>query len=275
MQKYLLTDVNGRSRRGTTIDTKRTNGKRQFGGDVVSQNIWECADTPLLAVMINPLHAECVLPRLFEIRGEFGQQQNTIHRIREIGLPKALPEQKLAFAMYCVRSLAPDDAFAAWADRWLANIDRSMVGVHLVRCQLSELAEQGDKTLATLSGFGARTSEINRLYDSKFEFLRRVRDVVDAAATLIEKPRQWQVTLSELVATATSNMLGDTKRSGFAKLAVQVFSADNNKRQTSEPRRLLRRRDDDRPRRPNTRAYAIYHRGELKIIGRNPGLIKR
>ncbi|MEE8388533.1 MAG: hypothetical protein V3R65_08150 [Acidiferrobacterales bacterium] len=274
MRKYLLADVNGRSRRGTTIEVNYTNGKRQFGGDVVSRNIWECADTPLLAVMINPLHAECVCPRLFEIRG-FGQEQNEIHRIREIGLPKVLAEQKLAFAMYCVHSLAPDDAFAAWVERWLANVDRSIVGVQLVRRQLAEVAEQGEKPQATLFDFGTRTNEINRLYDSELEFLRRARDVVDAAVILIEKPRQWQVTLSELVATATSNLLGDPKRSEFAKLAVQVISADNNKRQMSEPRRLLRRRDDKRPRRSNTRAYAIYRRGELKIIGRNPGLIKR
>lgn len=274
MQKYLLTDVNGRSRRGTIIEANCANPNRQFGGDVVSRNIWECADTPLLAVMVNPLHAECVLPRLFEIRG-FGQEQNKIDRIREIGLPKVLPEQKLAFAMYCVRSLAPDDAFAAWVERWLANIDRSFVGVQLVRRQQAETAAQGDKIMATLSGFGARTSEINRLYDSEFEFLRRAGDVVDAAATLIEKPRQWQVTLSELVATATSNILDDTKRSEFAKLAVQVISADNNKRQMSQPKRLLRRRDDERPRKPNTRAYAIYRHGELKITGRKPDLIKR
>ncbi len=274
MQTYLLTDVNGRSRRGTTIETNRTNGKRQFGGDVVSQNIWECADTPLLAVMINPLHAESVYPRLFEIRG-FGQEQNEIYRIRETGLPKVLPEQKLVFAMYCLRSLTPDAVFVAWVERWLANIDRTFAGVQRVRGQLAESAEQVDKSLATLSGLSTDISEINQHYDSESELLRRARDVVDAAATLLEKPRQWQVTLSELVATATSNLPEHTTRSEFAKLAVQIVSSDNNMRQMSEPKRLLRRRDDDRPRRPNIRAYAIYRRGELKIIGRNPGLTKR
>jgi len=274
MRKYLLTDLNGKTRRGTTIETNRKNGKRQHG-DIVSQNVWECADTSLLAIMINPLHAECVRPRLFEIRGEFKQDRNTVHRVGEIVLPDVSPEQKLAFAMYCVRSLVPDHTFGAWVERWLANIDRSIVGAQQVRRQLEMSAEQGDKALAMLSDFGARESDINRLHDSEFEFLRRARDVVDAAATLIEKPRQWQVTLSELVATATNHILGDTRRSELAELAVRVVPASSNKRQLSEPKRLLRRRDDDRPRKPNTRAYAVYQGSELKIIGRNPNLIKR
>ncbi|MFV1997071.1 MAG: hypothetical protein ACC641_03575 [Acidiferrobacterales bacterium] len=274
MRKYLLANLEGRTRRGMTIEINRTFGKRQYSSDIVSRNIWECADTPLLAIMINPLHAECVRPRLFEIRGEFGQGQNTIHRVGEVILPDVSPEQKLAFAMYCVRSIVPEHAFGAWVERWLANIDRSIVGAQQVRQQLAMSAEQGDKALAMLSDFGTRRSDLNRLHDSEFEFLRRARDVVDAAAALIEKPRQWRVMLSELVATATNNILGDSRRSEFAELAVQVVPA-NNKRQLSEPKRLLRRRDDDRPRKPTTRAYAIYKGSELKIVGRKPNLVKR
>lgn len=275
MRKYLLADLHGRTRRGMTIETKRANGKRYYGDDIVSRNIWECADTPLLAIMINPLHAECVRPRLFEISSKFGQDQNTVHRVREINLPEVLPEQKLAFAMYCVRSLVSECVFGTWVERWLANNDRSMTGVKLVRRQLALSAEQGDKALAMLSDIGTRRNEINRLHDGEFEFLRRARDVADAATTLIEKPRQWQVILSELVATSTSNILGDSRQSGFAELAIKVISADSNKRQMSEPKRLLRRRDDDKPRKPNIRAYAVYRNGELNIIGRKPNLIKR
>lgn len=275
MRKYLLADLHGQTRRGITINTNRANGKRYYSGDIVSRNIWECADSPLLAIMINPLHAECVRPRLFEIGGKFGQDQNNVHRVREIDLPEVSPEQKLAYAMYCVRSLIPEHAFDAWVERWLANDDRSIAGVKLVRRQLAMSAEQGDTALAALSDFGTRRSEIIRLHDSEFEFLRRARDVVDAAATLIEKPRQWPLILSELVVTATSNILGDSRRSGFAELAVKVIPADSNKRQMSEPKRLLRRRDDGQSRKPNIRAYAVYRHGELKIIGRNPNPIKR
>lgn len=269
MRKYLLVDVNGRSRRGQLIEVERANVSRQYRSKILSQNIWECADSPLMAVMMNPLHAECVLPRLFELRGNVEDNQFTLHQLHEITVPRVSPEQKLAFSMYCVSASAFDRVFIAWVDRWLTGGDRSLAGVQLIRRQLAESAERGDRSLAVLSEFGARASEINRLYDSEFEFLRRACDVVDAAAALLEKPHQWQVMLSERVATATRNVLGDLKQLQFAKLAIQLMSDEIGKRQMSEPKLLLRRREDDQPRKPNVRAYAVYHRGELRIKGRS------
>ncbi|MEE8481988.1 MAG: hypothetical protein V3S12_01415, partial [Acidiferrobacterales bacterium] len=69
MRKYLLVDDDGRSRRGGVIEAEAANASLQYRRQIISQNIWECAETPLLAVLINPLHAESVVPRLFELRG--------------------------------------------------------------------------------------------------------------------------------------------------------------------------------------------------------------
>lgn len=275
MRKYLLVDLKGRSRRGMLIEVDRASVNRRLGGEIVSRNIWECADSPLLAVMINPLHAEFVRPRLFELRGDFDDKKINLQRVREVAVPEVSPEQKLVFAMYCIRSLAPEHIFAAWSERWLANIDRSVTGAQLARRELSRLAESTDETLATLSGFGARTQEIDSICDEESEFLRRARDVVDAAITLMEKPRQWRVTLAELVATATSNILDDSRRSEFADLAVHVIPTKPGRRRMPESRHLLRRYDDVSVRLPATQAYAVYQRGELRIKGRNPNLIKR
>jgi len=172
-----------------------------------------------------------------------------------------------------VRSLEPEHEFSAWVERWLTNIDRSLIGAQLLVRQMALSAEQGDAALAALSDLGASTGEVDRLHDREFDFLRRARDVINAATTLIEKPRQWQVILGELVATATSNIFEDSRRSEFAELAVQVVSASKSERQLSEPT-LLRRRDDERPKKPGIRAYAVYQQGELKIVGRSPGFSK-
>lgn len=275
MRKYLLVDLKGRSRRGMLIEADRAVANRRLGGEIVSRNIWECADSPLLAVIINPLHAECVRPRLFELRGVFDDQKIDLRRIREVAVPGVSPEQKLAFSMYCIRSLAPDHAFAAWAERWLSNIDRSVIGAQLTRRELIQSAESTDKTLVTLFGFGASAREIDRIYDKESEFLRRARDVVDAAITLIEKPRQWRVKLAELVATATSNILDDSRRSELADLAVCIIPTESGRRQISESRSLLRRHDDAPVKPPSIKAYAVYRHGELRIQGRSRNSLKR
>jgi len=264
MRKYLLVDLSGRSRRGTLIEANRAAVNRQFGGEIVSQNIWECADSPLLAVMINPLHTECVRPRLFELRGIFKDKNICLNRIGEIDIPEVSAEQKLAFAMYCVRTLSPEHAFAAWVERWLANIDRSLVGAIMVRRELERTAEQTDQSLSSLSGFWGSPIDQSRICEQEFEFLRRARDVVEAAITLIEKPRQWRVTLAELVAVATSNMLDDSNKSEFASLAVSIFPAAPGRRQMSEPKRLFRRRDDAPDKPPSAGVYANYRGGELR-----------
>lgn len=269
MRKYLLVDDDGRSRRGGVIEAEAANASLQYRRQIISQNIWECAETPLLAVLINPLHAESVVPRLFELRGNMDDDKFVLHRVREIVAPSVSPEQKLIFAMLCVRALTPDQLFSAWVDRWLSSTDRSVASVKRLRRQLEASAKKGDESLVALTEFGTRADEINRLYEKEFEFLRRACDVVDAATALLTMPSQWRVTLSERVATATNNVLSDKKVIEFSKRAIKTILTASNNRQMSEPRRVMRRRDDKHPRNPNVQAYAVYHRGELRIKGRN------
>jgi hypothetical protein len=270
-RRYLMTDLDGRTRRGFRIETGRVDVRNAWNTDIVAENIWECGESPLLAVMANPVHVECVRPRLFQLSGNTVNNAGVAyfqhHRIREIDIPSVSAEQKLVFAMYCVRTLSPEHAFAAWAERWLAKIDRSVVGAKLVRHEIERAAEQTDKSLAALSGFWVSKKKLRCIYENEFEFLRRARDVVDAAITLIEKPRQWQVTLAELVATATSGLLDEKLRSELAELAVRIIPGEESRKQRGEPDRLSRRRDDEGFEEPKVNEYIANRADGLSLAG--------
>jgi hypothetical protein len=88
---------------------------------------------PVLAVLLNPLHANFDKPRLFEAEAEgeikydgqlkFGCQRMRI--IKEIRLPKLTPEQRVKFAIFCALEVYQDSDFVTWANNWLNGSDRS------------------------------------------------------------------------------------------------------------------------------------------------------
>jgi hypothetical protein len=274
MRKYLLVDLEGQSRRGSPVSAASSTNGRPLSSEIMFRNIWECADSPVLSTMINPMHAESIRPRLFELRGNFAGPNPELRRICEVSVPQVSPAQKLAFALYCVRTLSPESAFGAWTERWLANIDRSVVGAKLMRRELEKMAGETDRSRFALAKFGVSASHLQPVYDSEFDFVRRALDVVDAAITFAEKPRQWHVTLAELVATATSNLVDEAQKCEFAELAVCVIPAETRSRQMAEPKRLLRRRDDAPARRRAKSVHKVFQSGNIKITASSRSYLK-
>jgi hypothetical protein len=89
-------------------------------------------DSPRLAVMFNPVHANITSPRLwtFETRDEIGHDGlkgwcKTARIVEELPLPVLSIEQATTFAIHCAMQVCTAPAWLAWANGWLSGADRS------------------------------------------------------------------------------------------------------------------------------------------------------
>ena len=87
---------------------------------------------PLVAVLMNPIHARFRTPRLWEAEGEVGLRDGqikcgckTLTTVREIPLPAVTTEMRVRFAILCAKEVCADLPWNAWANGWLSGEDRS------------------------------------------------------------------------------------------------------------------------------------------------------
>lgn len=96
-------------------------------------NSWlHCYNHPLLAVLLNPIHAGIKNPRLFRVnvRGKklsgdlkFGFTQMRL--IKELPVPEFTIIRRIAFSILCVKEVYRGKKWNEWADNWLSNKDRT------------------------------------------------------------------------------------------------------------------------------------------------------
>jgi hypothetical protein len=89
--------------------------------------------SPLLAVFLNPIHADIKRPRMF--RAVCGGKRLSDHGLKvgyteaalveEIALPVVALAQRIAFGILCTKNVYDDEGWNRWADRWLAGVDRT------------------------------------------------------------------------------------------------------------------------------------------------------
>jgi len=124
---YKLTDGNGRTQNQTQWGegvTHSGTGKGELCGDG-----WIHAyEDPLVAVLLNPIHADFRHPRLWEAEGERSVRDGQVKcgcksltTVREIPLPEVTTEQRFRFAILCSKKVYKDKGWNAWADRWLSG----------------------------------------------------------------------------------------------------------------------------------------------------------
>lgn len=130
---YKLTDANMQTYGGFQWRLDKpayTSGE----GDLCGPGWLHFYDDPLLAVFLNPIHAEFKKPRMFEAlaTGEiktdcglkFGTTELTLKR--EIVVPVATTVQHIAFGILCAKQVCDDKHWNAWADKWLSGEDRTI-----------------------------------------------------------------------------------------------------------------------------------------------------
>jgi len=88
---------------------------------------------PLLAVLLNPIHADVSSPRLFVIETDGERKDDRglkvgftrMRLVREMPLPTMTPVQIAAFGVLCALEVYGGPNFAHWARGWLSGEDRS------------------------------------------------------------------------------------------------------------------------------------------------------
>ena len=132
MKKYKLTDQNLQTHNGFQweLGVERTTDGR---GTLCSEGFLHYYHHPLLAILLNPVHANIENPRLFEIKA-LGKHLNDsglkggctkMTLVKEIELPTISLIQKIAFGILCSLKVYSESSYVIWANNWLNNIGRS------------------------------------------------------------------------------------------------------------------------------------------------------
>jgi hypothetical protein len=90
---------------------------------------------PVIAALLNPLHASIQNPRCWEIETDGSIETDGLKAwtagrmrlVREIHLPNITTEQRVAFAIHLVLDTCiPPETWKTWAQKWLEGRDRSI-----------------------------------------------------------------------------------------------------------------------------------------------------
>jgi hypothetical protein len=130
---YKLTDENMQTNNGFqwNLNEPRT----APGGGELCTDAWLHAYTdPLLAVLLNPIHANIDNPRFFRCEGEVGATDSDLkvgctklNLLEELEIPKITTEQRVKFAILCAREVVGTTCpkWSEWATKWLSGEDRT------------------------------------------------------------------------------------------------------------------------------------------------------
>jgi hypothetical protein len=132
MKIYKLTDENGRTRGNTQWGEGVTHRATGRGTELCSDGFIHAYEHPLLAVLLNPIHADFANPQLWEAKGRIALRDGQLKcgckkltTIRQIPLPEITNEQRVRFAIGCAWQVYDAPAWRSWATGWLTGKDRS------------------------------------------------------------------------------------------------------------------------------------------------------
>jgi len=102
-------------------------------GKLCSPSWFHFYSDPLVGMFMNPAHANIRNPRLFraEVEGKFLDDNglkcgySRARLIEELPVPQISPEQRVRFAIFCVKEVYKEKEWNKWADNWLSGKDRT------------------------------------------------------------------------------------------------------------------------------------------------------
>ena len=140
MRLYKLTDSDGYTCRGKNSDEKGYEtlwmeglivSASAEGTELCTNQVIHAYTSPLLALLLNPIHANIENPQLWEAEGEVVATDGlkvgvkSLTTLRKIEVPAISLNQRVRFAIYCALEVCADSRFVAWANGWLNCTDRS------------------------------------------------------------------------------------------------------------------------------------------------------
>jgi len=140
---YKLTDENGRTHNQTQWGEGVTHSGTGKGG-LCGPGFIHAYEDPLVAVFMNPIHADFPDPLMWEAEGEIAIRNGqlkcgcvSLTTVREIPLPVVTTEQRIRFAILCAKEVCRDAEWNAWADKWLSGEERGKESAAAARAAAS------------------------------------------------------------------------------------------------------------------------------------------
>lgn len=154
---YKLTNHNGQTR-GPTQWGENITHKAVGSSDRLCTESWiHFYRDPILAVLVNPIHARFSNPRLWE---GFVPEGEELHEplksgsrifttTREITLPRITRTQRTIFGILCAKVMYHDPAWNTWADNYISGKDRSIASAAAARAAAYAAHAAGHATAYT------------------------------------------------------------------------------------------------------------------------------
>jgi hypothetical protein len=159
-------------------EKKKTNGK----GELCSPGWLHCYEDKLLAVLLNPIHADIKNPRMFvcgvsgkrKLDGQLKRGYTIMWIKNEIELPVITLTQKIAFAILCALEVCKDSRFIKWANNCLNGKDRSYVAA----ADAAYAASAAASTYANAAVNAAANAAVNAAADADINFVKLAKEAM-------------------------------------------------------------------------------------------------
>ena len=139
MKAYKLTDENNRTRNNTQWGENVTHEAMGNGKKLCTDGWIHFYEDPLVAMMMNPIHASFKNPHLWEAEAEGEMLREAtksgckkLTTLKQIPLPEITLTQRVAFGILCALEVCEDESFRGWAKKWLSGKDRSACAAYAV-----------------------------------------------------------------------------------------------------------------------------------------------
>jgi len=162
---FKLTNENGQTRGMTQWGENVSHTAKGDGKELCSDGWIHYYTHPLLAVLMNPVHAKFASPKLWEAEasGEIINEPlksgcKTLRTIKEIPLPEVSGVQKIAFGILCGKEVCKDKGWNVWADKWLSGEDRSKESADAARSAAYAAADGSVAYYAAAAAYAANAA---------------------------------------------------------------------------------------------------------------------
>jgi hypothetical protein len=226
MAKYILADSANHTRRGSRIFPGHSTFSSQTPDNIVAQNASEIGTSPLVAIMLNPWHAQLEKPKMLELHFAsiaIDTSDPTIRmNVREVEVPETTTDQKIIFALMVVSEVYRNDQFNLWAEKWINGSDRSAESAGKFIGYLGKYAKESRGVTDSLLALGVRSSELDGFGDENSDFCVRASEAVFAAQMYVDRTDGWPLLASRSVSSAVTGLGARTDLAAIAKKAIDA-----------------------------------------------------
>jgi len=214
-----------------TTQEGKTHNETQWGENVTHEATGDikqglCSDAwihaythPLLAVLMNPVHADIENPILWEGKGEGEAKFEPLKcgfrkftTLKKIPLPEVTDVQKVAFGILCAKEVYKDSSWNQWADKWLSGEDRTKSSANAAADAAAYAAAAAD----VVAYYAANAADAYAASDAASSAARAAANAAYAAANAADA-----YAASDAASSAASKATG--KELDFVSIALKAM----------------------------------------------------